>query len=135
MRNRILLEPLLKISPKELEFNAACMQLMPEVKYVQFMHNFKKGQLFAVECDISASDNAPWRANCNSKEVRAKRVKWTKFYHYICDGMDWLYGNVYTIPAMLQEFSEKRLIFFDLYEAKEESSFWGVPINDLRVVD
>ena len=134
MRNLILPEPHLKIGPKGFTFNAACMQLMADVGYVQFFHNFKRGQLYAVECGASDADNTPWRSNCTSSEVRAKRVKWHRFYKHLCDGMGWLHGNVYTIPAVLQEFDEKRLIFFDLSESKEESLFWGMQISNLQTV-
>ena len=128
-------KPYMRITPKGLTFNAACMRLMPDVSYVQFLHNFKHGHLYALECGAYDEDNAPWRLNCRSREVYAKYVKWDRFYKFICDKMDWIHGNEYTIPASLKEFTEKRAIFFNLNENKEESPFLNLKLSDLYLVE
>ena len=127
--------PYLRITPKGFIFNATCMQLMPDVGYVQFMQNFKHGRLYAIECGVSDEDNAPWRSHCSSREVRAKHVKWIKFYNLICDEMNWIHGNEYTLLAVLKEFDGKRGIFFDLNDNKEYSPFWNIKLSDLQPVD
>ena len=125
-------KPYLKIAPKGFTFNAACMQLMPDVNYIQFRHNLKNGQLFAVECGASDENNIPWRLNCSSREVNAKHTKWPKFYKFICDEMKWIHGNEYTVPAMFQELDGQRLIFFDLFDIKKENSVWNFKLSDLH---
>ena len=123
--------PNLRISPKGLTFNAACMQLMPNVTWVQFRYSFKEGKLFAVESSAYEPDSVPWRLNCSSHEVYAKRVKWDRFYYFICDGMQWLAGNHYTIPATLRKADDgKQYIFFDLTNVKESSPVWNLKVSD-----
>jgi hypothetical protein len=111
------------------------MQLMPDVGYVKFYHNLKEGLMYAVECDKFDNDNAPWRANCSSREIRGKRVKWTRFYEFICDNMNWIIGNEYTIPAVFQEIEGERLIFFDLNERKEKSLFFDIKLSDMQDIE
>ena len=124
--------PYVRIAPKGFTFNAACMQLMPDVKYVQFFQDFKNSRLFAVECGSSDEDKTPWRLNCVSHEIRQKHVKWSKFYKLICDEMHWIHGNEYAIPASLQVADGKRFIFFDLAGNKETSSIWDLKLSDLQ---
>ena len=128
-----LSKPTLRISPSGLIFSASCMKLMPDAGYVQFLHCFERGGLYTVECGAFDHDNTLWRANCNSREIHAKRVKWQKFYAFICDGMGWLHGNEYIVPAMLQEFEEKRIVFFDLNNYKEYSSL-NIKLNDFQAI-
>ena len=127
--------PSVRISPNGFTFNAACMNLMPDVDYVQFMHNFKCGQLFAMECGATDEDKTPWRLRCSSREVRVKRTKWPKFYQLICNEMNWLIGNEYTLPASLQEFEGKRIVFFHLADSTEGSSLWNLKMSDLQSAD
>jgi len=107
---------------------------MEDVDYVQFLHNFKQGQLFAIECGASDEDNTPWRLNCGSREVNVKRVKWPRFYKLICDEMNWFIGNEYTIPASLHEDEGKRFICFNLTDSREESPLWNLKLCDLQSV-
>jgi hypothetical protein len=128
----ILSKPTLRINPSRLTFNAACMKLMPDVSYVQFLHCFERGWLYAAECGAFDYDNTPWRANCSGREIHAKHVKWRQFYTFICDGMNWLRGNEYTVSAVLQNFEEKRVIFFDLYDYREYSPL-NMKMSDFQV--
>ena len=48
--------------------------------------------------------------------------------------MGWSTESVYTIPAMLQTFDEKKLIFFDLNERKESNLPWGLTKSDLQAM-
>ena len=132
MKATTLPSPSVRISPKGFTFNAACMSLMQDVDYVQFLHNFKDDQLIAIACGPNDKDNTPWRLKCSSREVRAKRVKWSKFYLFICNEMNWLVGNEYTMPASLQKFDGERVIFFDLADSKEGSSLWNLKMSDLQ---
>lgn len=127
--------PAVRVSLKGFAFNAACMQIMPDVGYVQFQYYFKTGFLCAVECGKNDEHSIPWRANCNSREVRAKNVRWPRFYKLICDGMGWIAGNDYTIPAILEDFDGKRCIYFNLSDRKEKSPFWNMKLSDLQPVD
>lgn len=131
---RTLSAPSVKISPKEFTFNAACMRLMPDVGCVQFLYNFKLGHLLAAECGKSDNDKVPWRINCSGSKIREKRMRWPKFYKLICDGMNWLQGNDYTIPASLQEYDGRQAVLFDLGGLKEDNPLWDVKLNDLQLI-
>ena len=76
----VIPSPSVRISQRGFVFNAACMRLMEDVAFVQFLPNFKEGQLFAVECDSFEEDKAQWRHNFGSRKVNVKRVKWPRFY-------------------------------------------------------
>jgi len=116
--NFLTAAPTLKISPKLITFNAACMKLLPDAAYVQFYHDFSNGVLFVKACGEDEMDKAPWRLNCSSREVRAKKVKWAKFYELIVKEMGWQAGSVYTIPAQPDTYKEEPVILFELGKAK-----------------
>jgi len=134
MRITAIPVPHLRISPQGFTFNAACMRLMRDVEYVQFLHHFEDGMLFAKECSPLDADNTPWRLNCGSQKIYAKHVKWLKFYKFICGEMRWLSGNVYTIPAALQKYDGKRYIFFDLAAAREDSPLWNLRASEIQYI-
>ena len=78
--------PYVRMTRKGFSFNAECMQLMPDVGYVQILHSFEHGRLFAIECGEKDEHSIPWRVNCNSSVVRAKNVKWPWLYRRTCKG-------------------------------------------------
>ncbi|GHV06093.1 hypothetical protein FACS1894217_04110 [Clostridia bacterium] len=117
-------QPTLKISPKNFTFNAACMKLLPDAEYVQFWHNFSNGILFVKECSGNEGDLTPWRRNCTSHEVRAKKVKWIKFYDLICEKMNWSHGGTYSIPARMDTYNDEPVIIFELTKSKSADDEW-----------
>ena len=127
--------PYVRISSKGFSFNAECMKLMPDVGYVQFRHSFEHGKLCAVECSAIDKNRIPWRFNCNSRDVRAKHVKWPRLYRLICESMKWIIGNEYRIGARLEQIDGKRLIVFNLTDHSETSPFWNLKLSDLLPVD
>ena len=58
-----------------------------------------------------------------------KHVKWRDFYTLICNEMNWIHGNEYTIPALFQQFPEGQIITFLLSDVDEKSPIWGVKLN------
>jgi len=111
------------------------MKLMPDVGYVQFRHSFEHGKLCAVECSAIDKNRIPWRFNCNSRDVRAKHVKWPRLYRLICESMKWIIGNEYRIGARLEQIDGKRLIVFNLTDHSETSPFWNLKLSDLLPVE
>ena len=116
--NFLTAAPTLKISPKLITFNAACMKLLPDADYVLFYHCFSKGILFVKGCGRDEQGSNPWRLNCSSREIRAKKVKWPGLYTLVCEGMDWPTGVEYTIFAQPDIYEDEPIILFELNKGK-----------------
>jgi len=105
--NFLTATPSMKISPKLITFNAACMKILPDADYVQFYHKFDSGVLFVKACGADEKDKTVWRLHCSGREVRAKKVKWSRLYELIIKEMGWQAGREYTIPAQPDTFYDE----------------------------
>ena len=106
-------EPAITFNRCRLSLNTACLNRLPDVKYVQILVNPGERKLAVRPCTEDEKDSFQWRTVKGTK-LRPKQITCRVFFAKIVNMMDWNPDNRYKLLGKLIHSGDDYLYMFDL---------------------
>lgn len=106
-------EPAITFNRCRLSLNTACLNRLPDVKYVQILVNPGERKLAVRPCTEDEKDSFQWRTVKGTK-LRPKQITCRVFFAKIVNMMDWNPDNRYKLLGKLIHSGDDYLYIFDL---------------------
>lgn len=111
-------EPIFTLNVKKCYVNTACVRMMPEVDYVEFLISQEEMKLVLKPCDESTLSGYKWARVKNGKRVPTYRTG-EPFVLSICQLMGWDPDNRFQIRGKKLRADGEPVLVFDLTAKKE----------------
>jgi hypothetical protein len=106
------------LSYETISFNKACVNLMPETRYVNVLIDRTKHRIIILPVNRHAKDALQWCSLSQKGEVRKRVCTAKKFGEKLYDMMRWVKENKYRVLAYYQEVEGVQLLVFNLRECE-----------------
>lgn len=113
-----LFEPSVSFKDGKVSVNSACLNKLPDVKYVQFLVNPKEKKLAVKPCDEELKDSFSWAANTESSKRKPKQISCEMFFAKVMRLMGWNRSYRYKVLGKLIRTKKDILFVFDLASAE-----------------
>ncbi|MDL2234267.1 hypothetical protein LJC63_11915 [Ruminococcaceae bacterium OttesenSCG-928-L11] len=109
-------KPKVILSYETISFNKACLNLMPDTRFVNVLIDRTKKRIIILPVTQHAKDALQWCGISRTGEVRKRQCTAKKFGEKLYDMMQWVKENRYRILAYYQEIEGVKLLVFNLRE-------------------
>jgi len=109
-------KPKVILGYETISFNKACLNLLPDVRFVNVLIDRSKKRIIILPVSKHAKDALQWCGVSPAGEVRKRLCTAKKFGEKLYDMMRWVKENKYRVLAYYQEIEGVRLLVFNLCE-------------------
>ncbi len=113
-----LFEPSVTFKDEKVSVNAACLNKLPEIDFVQFLVNPNEKKLAVKPCSEEMRDSFSWAAKNNQGKRKPKQISCKMFFAKVMKLMDWDPRYRYKILGKLIKTRSDTLFVFDLTSAE-----------------
>ena len=113
-----LFEPSVTFKDEKVSVNAACLNKLPEVEYVQFLVNPKEKKLAVKPCTEEMKDSFCWASKSGDKKRKPKQISCKIFFAKVMNLMGWNPECRYKILGKLIRTDTDLIFVFDLTSAE-----------------
>ena len=111
-------KPKVILSYETISFNKACLNLMPDAKFVNVLVDRHKKRIIILPVNKHAKDALQWCGVTRKGDLKKRICTAKKFGEKLYDMMQWVKENKYRILAYYQEIEGVRLLVFNLLECE-----------------
>lgn len=111
-------KPKVILSYETISFNKACVNLLPDTRYVNVLIDRHKKRIIILPVSKIAKDALQWCTVAQNGEVKKRVCTAKKFGEKLYDMMQWVKENKYRILAYFQEIEGVKLLVFNLSECE-----------------
>jgi hypothetical protein len=111
-------KPKVILSYETISFNKACVNLLPNTRYVNVLIDRHKKRIIILPVSKIAKDALQWCTIAQNGEVKKRLCTAKKFGEKLYDMMQWVKENKYRILAYYQEIEGVKLLVFNLSECE-----------------
>ena len=113
-----LFEPSVTFKDEKVSVNAACLNKLPDVDYVQFLVNPKEKKLAVKPCTEEMKDSFCWAAKNGKDKRKPKQISCKIFFAKVMNLMGWNSDYRYKVLGKLIRTKTDLLFVFDLTSAE-----------------
>lgn len=113
-----LFEPSVTFKDEKVSVNAACLNKLPDIDYVQFLVNPNEKKLAVKPCSEEMKDSFSWAAKNDQGKRKPKQISCKMFFAKVMKLMDWDPRYRYKILGKLIRTKTDILFVFDLTSAE-----------------
>ena len=114
-----LFEPSVTFKDAKVSVNAACLNKLPDVTFVQFLVNPKEKKLAVKPCDEELRDSFPWTSRTADGKRKPKQISCEMFFAKVMKLMGWDPTYRYKVLGKLIRTKTDTLFVFDLTGAEK----------------
>ena len=112
------LKPKVILSYETISFNKACVNLLPDTRFVNVLVDRTKKRIIILPVNKHAKDALQWCSVSQTGEIKKRQCTAKKFGEKLYDMMRWVKENKYRVLAYYQEIEGVRLLVFNLRECE-----------------
>lgn len=113
-----LFEPSVTFKDEKVSVNAACLNRLPNIDYVQFLVNPNEKKLAVKPCSEEAKDSFVWASKTGQGKRKPKSISCKIFFAKVMNLMDWNPKYRYKILGKLIRTKTDTVFVFDLNGAE-----------------